>query len=123
MATVEAMCHGCDDVHPAGDRRLDEDGHLTTICPACGSPSYETRSTGERIVKSEGERIADAVGDVEGVGPDTTENIQAAISCYAELEAASRKQLRAIDGVGPVAADGIRDAVRPRIGGFEFGNG
>lgn len=105
---VEATCDDCGDVHPVGDRRLDG---VATECPACGSSRYSSSSTDGRITKSEAERIADAVGAVDGVGELTLTAIQATFSTYVELEAASREQLLEIEGVGPMAADGILERV------------
>lgn len=101
---VEATCCDCGDVHPVGDRRLNG---VATRCPACESPRYASHSTDGQITKTERERIADAVGAVDGVGELTLANIQARFSTYVELEAADRAQLLAIDGVGPMAANGI----------------
>lgn len=115
--TVQATCTDCHDVHPLGDRpkRLG-----TTACPACGSPRYDTLST-ERIVKSEADRIRDAVSDVQGVGGQNLDAIVTRYSTLAELEAASASDLRSVQGVGRVTAERIVDEFHPTIDGFVFG--
>lgn len=106
-----ANCMSCGDEHPLGDRPVTDMGS-TTKCPACGDRPYGSEPTGDGVVKPESERIADAIGDVHGVGEGTLENIRATFSLLAELERATAEQLQTIDGVGEKTAEGIVEAVR-----------
>ena len=100
-ASLAARCTDCDDLHPLGDRQMDG---VTTICPACGSPSYRSEPQGDQTIKPDDERIADAVRDINGVGDQTLENIIEAFSTYYEFEAATERELRQIEGVGKQTA-------------------
>lgn len=106
--TVTAVCSDCEDEHPLGDRPAD---WTTTRCPVCASTSYETKAVGGRIVKSEAQRIKDAVKDVHGVGDETVAHIVRRYSTYAGLEAATEADLVAIDNVGAQTAKRIRGRV------------
>lgn len=103
-ATVGARCTDCGDEHPLGDRPL---GDVTTHCPHCKSTSYETLFTGDPITKPDDERITDVVRGISGVGDQTLENILTTFDAYYEFEAASRKQLESITGVGTQIATEI----------------
>jgi len=108
--TVVAECSTCDDRHVLGDRSTDEETVASTVCPVCGSPSYRTHCDGERVTKSESQRIADAVATVHGVGEETKRNIVEAFDLYAGLDEASIETLTQIDGVGEQTARGIQNA-------------
>jgi len=107
--TVIATCRDCDDRHPLGDRVPDDETPSSPVCPHCGSPSYRTQSTSDRIVKSEAERITDAVEPVHGVGEKTRRNIVATFGTYGGLVSATTDELTAIEGVGKQTATRIRD--------------
>lgn len=40
--TVLATCSTCGDTHPVAKRESADDTPASTVCPACGSPSYST---------------------------------------------------------------------------------
>jgi len=108
--TVVGTCTACRDEHPLGDRTLDGP---TTVCPNCGSTSYGTESTTEAIVKSENERIRDAVVDVDGVGAKTAEAIVKSFDTYVAFASVPKDELTAIDGVGIGTAEAIKRSLAP----------
>lgn len=65
---------------------------------------YRTESASDRVIKSEFDRIADAVRDVDGVGQETLANIANHFDHYPAFESASRRKLELVDGVGPQTA-------------------
>ncbi|MDB9247500.1 helix-hairpin-helix domain-containing protein [Halorubrum ezzemoulense] len=103
-----AKCHNCGDEHPLGDRSM---GFTTTTCPSCGTTSYESHPDGRGEVKPESERIADAIGDLDGVGDQTLDNILDTYDFYVEIEAASVDELTDIRLVGDATAERISAAV------------
>jgi predicted nucleic acid-binding Zn-ribbon protein len=103
-----AKCHNCGDEHPLGDRKM---GFTTTACPSCGSTRYESHPDERGDVKPESERIVDAVGDLDGVGDETLENILDAYDFYVEVESASIDELTDVRLVGEATAEQITEAV------------
>lgn len=107
---VIATCSTCHDEHILADRLADHD-HCTTVCPVCGATAYGSEPQGERNVKSERERIHDAVATVHGMGEKNLANLQNTYGLYAELVAADVDELVSIDGIGQKTAERIADRV------------
>lgn len=99
--TLHAVCSNCNDVHPVADRPSKRG---TTACPACGALGYTSESHTEGVQKPKAERIADAVRDVDGVGPETRDRIVDAFPHYHAFRAAGVDELREIEGVGKTIA-------------------
>lgn len=104
---VVAICSACSDQHPLGDRPAIPG---TTKCPRCGATSYRTDTARREGVKSDAQRIADAVTGVDGVGEQTRENIVAHFGSWHSFVTADKWELVTIPGVGEGNGQGIIEA-------------
>lgn len=109
MAVI-ATCRDCGDEHPLRDRRHSPE-HIPVVCPVCDSPSYSSEGAGDVTIKSEAQRIHDAVADVRGVGEKNLRALQSTFGLYVELEAADVDELAQVEGIGQTTAERIAEAV------------
>lgn len=104
---VLTECRDCSDVQRGGGRRI-VDGHLTTVCPACGSPSYRSQRV-DGDLEAERERIIDRVRGAPGVRNGTAENLADYFLTFERLEATGLDELRDVNGMGEQNAQALAD--------------
>lgn len=98
-------------VIPCSDRERLVDMAVRLGLKHAGDPSARPLPSGS--VTGRDEPTAKRMyGCIDGVGPETAARLHEAYPAVADLLAASRAELTALDGIGPKRADAIRSALR-----------